>query len=136
MNKVDINNALKQALIDASLRVTFVWPNVKSKTNRPYISVSINGTSRIDPSLKGQNSILRETGVMTLVVTVDQNSSGGEDVANGFADSLANLFPAGTRLGISGGEIVIQKPPDIRGGFVDEGEWRVPVVVNYVAIAH
>lgn len=135
MLKKDINNGLKTHLLSGSVGIPFVWPNVKSKADRPYISVAINATSRVDPSLKG-GQILRETGVLTLVVSVDQNAPLGEDLANDYAETLSSLFPAGTRLDITGGEITVQKPADIRGGFTDEGEWRVPVVVNYVAIAH
>lgn len=134
MQKKDINNGLKLHLETLSPMPTFVWPNVKRKADRPFVEVSINATGRQDPSLKG-GQILREDGILTCVVVYDVFEDGGEDAPNDLADRIAELFISGTKLDITYGEIYIRSAPEIRGGFVDGNEWRVPVVISYVAVS-
>lgn len=134
MDKKDINNGLKARLDTLSPSPAYSWPNVKSSVDRPWVEVSINATGRDDPSLKG-GSILREEGLLTCVVVYDLSADGGEDGANDLADRIANLFISGTKLSITNGEIFFRTAPEIRGGFVDGNEWRVPVVIRYVAVS-
>lgn len=76
----------------------------------------------------------RETGrmVVNVVTALDK----GTDEAHGYADQIAGLFPEGLRLMPDASHVVtIPAPPEVRGGFRDEVEWKVPVVVFYEAFA-
>lgn len=135
MNKADINDALTGRLENNLSGANVSYPNVDSKHDRPWYEVSINATGR-ETGLKGTvgaGTILREDGILTVVVADDLDK--GEYDTNVLAQAVADLFPAGTKLAITGGEITVQSPPEIRGGFRDGSEWRVPVVVSYSANA-
>lgn len=131
MRKTDINNGIKDALIAGAPSVDFVWPNVRAEFDRTYVTTSFTVQSRVDNSLKGGDHILRENGLVVLVVVTETNQ--GEDEANDLAQDLADLFPMGEKIGITDGEITISRAPAIRGGFKDGSEWRVPVEIPYVA---
>lgn len=132
MNTKDIRNALKSRLAGGSIGPGGAWPNVEYTGARPYFDTSFTGLVREGGTLKG-NEIDAETGQFTAVVVVDQG--GGEDGALDYADAVAALFPEGQRITITGGEIVIRRPADIRGGFPTETDYRVPVAIFYRATA-
>lgn len=132
MKASDVRNALKSRLAGGSIGPAGAWPNVNFTGSRPYFDVSFTGVSRDGGTLKG-DELLRETGQFNAVVVIDQNAPGGADSALDYADAVAALFPEGQRITITGGEITIPRPADIRGGYPTETDYRVPVVVRYRA---
>lgn len=132
MNTKDIRNALKSRLAGGSIGPAGAWPNIDYSGARPFFDTSFTGIVREGGTLKG-NEILSETGQFSAVVVVDQG--GGEDDAADFADAVAALFPEGQRIDITGGEIVIRRPADIRGGFPTDTDYRMPVAIFYRATA-
>ena len=130
MKTADIRNALKARLAGGSLAPGAAWPNVDYAGARPYFAVSTETIEREGGTLKG-DEVLSETGQFNVVIVVDQG--GGEDDALDFADAVAALFPEGHRIPITGGEIIITRPADIRGGYPDDADYRVPVIVRYRA---
>jgi len=140
MNKKDIVNALKQTLDEGSLGLGIEWPNVSTGQlpDRPYLGVGFEVAARSGGTLKG-NEVTREVGRMIVQVVTERagemaaGAPQGEDAAYDHADSVAALFPEGLRLSITGGQVVVTAPPEIRGGFPDESDWRVPVVIRYQA---
>jgi len=132
MNTKDIRNALKSRLAGGAIGPSAAWPNVNHNGTQPYFDTSFTGIVREGGTLKG-NEILSETGQFNAVIVVDQG--GGEDAAADYADAVAALFPEGQRISITGGEIVIRRPVDIRGGYPTDADYRVPVAIHYRATA-
>ncbi|MBL4768344.1 MAG: hypothetical protein JKY94_11635 [Rhodobacteraceae bacterium] len=133
MKEVDIENALGGQLEDnlTGLPSSVKWPNKDHDHVKPYLEVIFSGGQRRGGALKGGNTILRSSGVMLInVVTVENEAA---DPANEYADTLAELFIEGLRLSITGGTVLILKPADVRKGFRDGSDWKVPVVINYEA---
>lgn len=133
MKTKDIRNALKSRLAGGDLGPGAAWPNVDSTASRPYFAVSTEVLERVGGTLKG-DEILYERGQFNVIVVVDQG--GGEDAALDYADDVAALFLEGQRIDITDGEIVIQRPADIRGGYPADADYRVPVIIRYRATAH
>lgn len=132
MNTKDIRNALKSRLAGGSIGADAAWPNVEYSGARPYFDTSFTGLVREGGTLKG-NEILKETGQFTAVVVVDHGI--GENAAADYADAVAALFPEGQRIAITGGEVVIRRPADIRGGYPTDTDYRMPVAIFYRATA-
>lgn len=131
MSTKAIRNALKTRLMGMSPRPGTAWPNVSFDAGTlPRLEAITDGVERTGGTLKG-NQTLRETGLFTVVVCVEQGA--GEDTALDYADDIAALFPEGQRLAFTGGEITITQPPAIRAGFPDDTSFRVPVVIRYAA---
>ena len=132
MNTKDIRNALKSRLAGGSIGPSGAWPNIEYTGALPFFDTSFAGIVREGGTLKG-NEILSETGQFNAVVVVDQG--GGEDDALDYADAVHALFPEGQRITITGGEIVIRRPAEVRGGYPTNADYRVPIVVSYRATA-
>lgn len=132
MNSTDINQGLKFYLEDnsAGLPSDVDWPNQDFTPTAEYLKVTFSGGSWNDNSLKGGDTNLRTAGVMMVLVVVEQNKS--EEAAQGYADTIRGLFLSGTTIPVTGGQITILKA-DIRAGFEGDADWRVPVIMNYVA---
>lgn len=132
MDSKAIRNGLKAHLAAAGIGPGIAWPNVEPAGARPRFIVSTEVFERQGGTLKG-NEVLRETGQFNVVVVVEKG--GGEDAALDYADDIAAEFPEGQRIAITGGEIVITRPADIRGGYPTDADYRVPVIVRYRATA-
>lgn len=132
MNTKNIRNALKARLAGGSIGPSGAWPNIDYSGARPYFDVTFASVDRDGGTLKG-GEILWETGQFNAVVVVDQG--GGEDAAADYADAVAALFPEGQRITITGGEIVIRRPTQIRSGYPTDADYRMPVAVLYRAKA-
>ena len=130
MKSKDIRNALKARLAGGSIGPGGAWPNVDYAGARPYFEVTTEVFEREGGTLKG-DEVLSETGQFNVIVVVDQGT--GEDAALDYADAVAALFPEGYRIPITGGEIIITRPADVRGGYPDDADYRVPVIVRYRA---
>lgn len=132
MKKKHINNALKDVVIAGLPQLYQTFPNVDAQGNpvRPYLEVAFPDiVVRTGSALKGNR--VREVARMVVTVVVEEGTN--EDAANDHADAVADLFPQGMQLAIPAGKITIQQPAEIRGGFRDTPDWRVPVVIRYTA---
>lgn len=134
MNTKDIRNGLKERLAGAGLSPAVVWPNVEPNNppSTPYFELSTQLIDRQGGTLKG-GQIVREVANFSVIVVTEEGQ--GEDAALDLADAVAALFPEGQRFNITGGQILIPRPPSIRGGFKDGPDWRTPVVIRYEATA-
>lgn len=137
MKKAAITDALKLRLQTHNTTMTGKWPNVATQgaTERPYFLVEFPVVGRTGGSLKG--TAKRELGVMmvTVVTTAHTNNHAvaGEDYANDLADEIEKLFPQALRMPIQDGLVTIMQPADIRAGYKDGPDWRVPVAIQYSA---
>lgn len=122
-----IELALKAEIDGAGLSWGIAWPNQDHPGTRPHIVVEFVRIGRRDDTLSGEMTISR--GQMIATVVTDRGIS--SKLANQKADQIAALFPMGRRIAVTGGEIVIMKPADIREGFTQDAEWRTPVIVDF-----
>lgn len=133
MKVSDIETALKQALLAAAPAGTsFVWPNPLSLsfTKRPYVACSFLVDERRDLSLKGGGRLIT-TGRVSLTSVVDIGT--GTTEASDTAQTIADAFPQGHRIGLSGGQITIVSPVQIGGGFRQDSDWRVSFTIQFRA---
>lgn len=132
MRRTDINNALNQRLTEEPNLPTGTWPGVEPQhaVERPYFEVSFPTASRRSLSLKG--TLIRETGSMAVILVTKYGT--GEEEANLLADLLVDHFPVGYRMNIPNGLVTIDQPVEPRGGYRDDSDWKVPVMIPYTAL--
>jgi hypothetical protein len=130
MNPKVIKSALKDRLAQGSSLIG-VWPNVdpQDAMERPYFEVDFPALDREGPAIKGTS--IRETGRMSVVIVVEGGT--GDDAAGDYANAISELFPQSLRIPTSEGMITIQSPLDIRNGFRDGPDYRMPVMIRYSA---
>lgn len=127
--ETDIEIALKKHVDDGALTYPIAWPNQEFSPARPYIMVDLVRVNRRDDTMDNAHTISRGQLIATVVVNIGTSTR----TANEKADAIAALFPMGLRIAVTGGNIVILKPADIREGFRQDADWRVPVIVDYEA---
>jgi len=132
MKKTDITAALKARISEGGLGIDGTWPNVDPQVPmvRPYYEVRIVASQREGEALDG--SVKREVGRISITIVGEEGT--GESIANDLADDAADLFPQALHLPITGGEIAFRQQADIRIGVRDSPDWRVPVIIQYVAV--
>lgn len=130
MKRNDIVNGLVERLEGATLSATLAMPNVEFAETKPRFEVSHPAAERTGGTLKG-GEVKRELGRMMVVAVTELDI--GEQPANLMGDEIDTLFPEGLIIAITGGNIVINAPVDIREGFRKGSDWRVPVIIRYLA---
>jgi len=130
MNEADIENAIKARLAGGGLTWPIAWPNQNAPGTVPFIALDIVSTGRTDAALAGGAEIA-EGFVMAKVVVQEGTST---DAANRKAQAIADLFPKGLRLAVTGGgEITITKPSEPIQGFNANQKWHKPVRITFMA---
>ena len=134
MKRKDINNAFKERLATGGPNLSVTWPNIdpQGPVERPFFEVQFPAQNRNGDFISAD--VTRETGRMAVVIVTEAGT--GEDAASDYAEAVSDLFPQALRIPFTGGEITIEQPADIRGGFRDGPDWRVPVIVQYSALAN
>ena len=128
MNDADIEYAIKARLSGGGLTWPIAWPNQNAPGTVPFIVVDIVPTGRTDAALAGGAEIA-EGFVMAKVVVAEGTST---DAANRKAQAIADLFPKGLRLAVTGGgEICIMKPSEPLQGFNADQKWHKPVRITF-----
>lgn len=134
MNRKDIAFALFDRIEAAGILPAYypnVTPNDAVKAATEYLDVTIPTARREDTSLEG-GTILREIGTIQVAIAVDEGTGSAD--AMDYADQIAALFPKGTQIAITSGNITITAAPNIPGGFNAGAEWREPVLISYLAV--
>lgn len=127
--ETDIELALKAVLEAGNLSWSIAWPNQDHDGVKPYIQCKIVRVNRRDETLDGVMPISRG---MVMATTVTERGISSR-LGNEKADQIAALFPMGRRIAVTGGEIVILKPADVKEGFPQDADWRTPVQIDYEA---
>jgi len=130
MDRQVITDAIKTRINSGGLGLSIAWENVDSDGATPYLMVSFPSAFRTGGTLRGGGPV-REDGTVLAVAVTD--AGGGTGAAEGYADAVAALFPEGLKITATGGEIVVMKPTDIRGGYQSGTAWHVPAVISYAA---
>ena len=130
MNEADIENAFKARLSGGGLTWPIAWPNQNAPGTAPFITVEIVSTGRTDDTLDGVAEIASGF-VMVKAVVLEGVST---DEVNRKAQAIANLFPMGLRLVVTGGgTICVMKPSEPLQGFNADRKWHKPVRITYEA---
>lgn len=129
MSETEIELALKERIAGNSTGLSIAWPNQHHPGTLPFLQVDLVRVSRTDPTIAGGQTASQGRIVATVVRDIGEAST----TATGQAEVIAALFPFPMRLPLTGGHIQITKPADIREGYRQDNQWRVPVVVDYRA---
>lgn len=130
MTENEIEVALKARLGTYPLAgFTYSWPNLNFSGDKPYAQVTFVRVTRSDRTVVDGNTVSQGK----LIVTLVTREGVGTTEANTAAQAVAALFPKALRIPVADGHIMITKPPDIREGFPDAGDWRTPVIIDYIA---
>lgn len=107
-------------------------PNVSIDPADGQIRFDFIDPLRENDTLKG-GGVLNERGQMVVTICVDLNTK--TETASGHSTAIADLFPKGQTIAITGGQITVLDVPQIRSGYPDDAVWRVPIVIRYYAKA-
>ncbi|MCC0013872.1 MAG: hypothetical protein H6881_08340 [Rhodobiaceae bacterium] len=127
--ETNIEVRLKKELKDAALGWSIAWPNQPYSGSKPYLVAQIVRIDRRDDTHDGTLTISQGR----MIVTVVSEKGKSTRTSNTMADQVAAVFPHGKRMTVTGGEIVIMKPPLIQDGFPQDADWRTPVIIDYQA---
>jgi hypothetical protein len=129
-------------LIDAEVieaigrRLTFiglpiVWQNSKpGLPDLPYLAFELVPTGRIDDTLDGIGH--RLTGYAQVTVVSEIGSLANR--AASIAESIAATFPKALKIRTESGVVTIVQATDIRQGFRDGPDWRIPIRIYYEGV--
>lgn len=129
MNAADIQAALGQRLAATSGIPEIVWGNKDADPALPYVAADFVPVTRTDDTLAGTMPV--ETGYLMASVVSVQNEFATPALV--IAQAIADQFPQGLRLSITGATVVIIKPAFIARGYPDGPNWRTPVRIDYRA---
>jgi hypothetical protein len=127
VNIADIELTLNTRLEGLALGLPIAWPNMNYSGVKPYLAVQIVIVSVENTDV----TALKETtkGKYNLAIVSDLEKGQTFSIQKGAL--IKNGFPAGLRIGAASGIMTIMKPPEIRDGFRDEADWRVPVIIDF-----
>jgi hypothetical protein len=125
----DISDELGRRLLQAVSLTPVVFENRDSLPPMPYIAAEVVRVSTTDDTLRG--GFTRSVGFLQATVVTEAGIFANPALR--IADEIAAAFPKGDRLNITGGTVLITKPPAIGQGFRDGPDWRVPVRIDYEA---
>lgn len=130
MTENEIELALKSRLGNYPISgFSYAWPNLDAVNSKPYLHVQIVRVGTSDRTAAGGGRVSRGK----LVVTVVTASNISTELANSAAQKISDMFPFPLRIPAGDGFITVTKPADIREGFPDAGDWRTPVIIDYIA---
>lgn len=125
----DIQNAMMARLGNAiPAGITVRWPNRSGPPTRPYYEITFPDSVRSGGALGGAAEIEIVDGVLSAIVVV--NNDEYTAMANDWAAKLVALYPEGTKINITNGQITVRLP-SIGTGFEANGQWRVPIRIPY-----
>lgn len=134
MRENDITDALCGRISTADLLPAYmpnVTPSEVVKAATTYFDVTF-AAKRTERSGLDATSVVQQIGVLQCTVVVPDGT--GVVAVENFADDIKTLFTASPilKLLITGGVIIIGTV-DIKKGYNDNGEYRVPVHIPYTA---
>ena len=130
----EVYQVFKDQLKAMSTDLNFYWPNVdQGEPEFPYVEFQNTMGDKQSRALLGGSQTVN--GSITLTVCLEKNGNGGENTGQDYGETLANLFPYGTKYDITGGHVTVVSQPTVRQGFSTNSEWRTPVYIPYVARA-
>lgn len=130
MTEALIEAALLSALTAALPTARIIRENRDGVPAKPWIAAEVVRVSRLDDTLVG--SFPRARGFLQATVVTEAGL--GTSDALTLATTIATAFPMGKRMTITGGVVIIWKPPFIDQGFRDGPTWRLPVRIDYEAM--
>ena len=128
MNDADIENAIKARFAGGALVWPIAWPNQNAPGTVPFIALDIVPTGRTDDTLDGTAPIAE--GFVMARAIIGEGTSTSE--ANRKAQAIADLFPYGLLITVTGGgTICVVKPSEPLQGFNADRKWIKPVRITF-----
>lgn len=128
MTDAEIIKALGERL--NRLHQTIVWEDDQpGLPPLPYLTFELVPTGRIDDTLDGTSQRLTGYAQITVVAKLGSVAIGARKTA----EDVAAAFPKALKLRTMTGLVTIRQATDVRQGFRDGANWRIPVRVYYEA---
>ena len=125
-----IATALGQRLTAAGLGYPIVWENQDASPALPFLVFQVVPAMRRDRTYKGTGPL--ESGFLTITVVTPQNEYATRALQ--IAAQVLAAYPARTIINITGGRVIIGES-GAQQGYPDALGWRLPVRINYQALA-
>jgi len=133
MTPEQIENAVGYHLGAMPWAPTIVRANQDADPVRPFISFTHHPVMRTRPGLAGGGAVV-ERGYFALSIVIARNQFATP--ANAIAALITARFPKPLQIPVGGGKIVIKEDAQISGpGYRDMQDWRLPMRIDYIAIA-
>ena len=129
MSAAAIGAALKARLaaLSFSPAIPVAWQNKDyTPTGERFLAAEILPAPNERATIGGAH---RRSG--SLIVTVASRPNNGSGEGDGLADAVAAHFPHDLVLATTAGRVRITAAPSVRGGFIDGGYWRTPVIIPW-----
>lgn len=112
------------------LHYTVVWEDdAPGLPAPPYLTFELVPTGRIDDTLDGSGALFTGYAQITVVTKLGDKAISARSIA----ETVAGTFPMTLRLETPTGIVTVTRATDVRQGFRDGPNWRIPVRVYYEA---
>ena len=132
MSQVKIRNALETALNGMPPSLLTAWENMafpSVPTTTPFQRVFLLFATPDDPVLGA--AIHTERGIFQLNLAYPLQS--GDGAARTRAELVKTVFYRGATFTSGGITVIIDRTPEVSGGYVDNDHWVVPVKIRFYA---
>lgn len=130
ISEKDIAQALRLHLETMPDRLPTSWDNKDlEKIQRPYLVSEIVRTGRTSRRLDGTG--VKSRGFFMVTVVIERGSWATTAEAEG--DRLLDHFAHPLSLDVPGGKVKSTKPPELKQGYPDGPNYRLPVRIDYLA---
>ena len=131
ISEADISHALGEHLKGMPGDIPIAWENRDHIPKRPYFDVQVVRVSQEDMDLKGGGSGENSTGFFQVTIVTELGKWAYP--AERLADKIKARFLKATRLVTPSCTVKIVRTPDIKQGFRDGPDWRLPIQIHYRA---
>lgn len=112
------------------LHYKIVWEDdAPGLPDLPYLTFELVPTGRIDDTLDGSGALFTGYAQVTVVTKLGEKAIRARDIA----EDVAATFPMTLTIATPTGLVTIIRATDVRQGFRDGPNWRIPVRVYYEA---
>lgn len=130
MNTLAVMTALEERFRAPPTLGLIVWENQDAEPARPYLIWENVRTGTRDDALTGGTGVSEGYVMVKVVTDTDQFATAGLSIA----ETVADRFAYGLRMGVTGGgHVLVYKPPYVMQGFTDGTNWLTPVRIDYQA---
>ena len=130
MSQVKIRNALETAVNGIAPSLLTAWENMafpSVPTTTPFQRVFLLFAAPDDSTLGAAEHI--ENGFMQINLAYPLQS--GDGAARTRAELVKTVFYRGASFTSGGVTVIINRTPEVSGGFVDNDHWVVPVKIRF-----
>jgi hypothetical protein len=131
MSLAAVRSALEVALDGVTPKLATAWPNVSFTPPAPGTPYQTADLMLAEPLNQEIGRQYVERGFLQVTLRYPLNK--GPALADARAGLLRTTFYRGSTFTASGVKVIIERTPEIMGGFRDGDRWSVPVRIRFYA---